>query len=159
MDRYRVNGNFISFDQFANKIIEMLRTFKYADLDQLSFTLKARKDDVDKVLKDFIVKYVKSNPNITIRQVCTRLCVKADFIKELIEDGRIEFKDGLKEDEIDEILAEQAETVELNNQAIEELKRRDTLTTLKQVSNTLKSTKKEENKPKVGLFHVYKKDK
>lgn len=161
MDRYRVNGTFISFDQFANKIVEMLRTFKYADLEQLSIVLKARKDDIDKVLKDFIVKYVKANPNITIRQVCTRLCVKVDFIQELIEEGRIEFKDVPEEEKsIDAIIKEQASIADLNNQAIEQIKRRDAIGGLNVAASTIKQTPKEpEKKSSIGLFHVYKKDK
>ena len=57
MDRYRVGDRIISFDEFATKIVETLRQYRYADLDQLMYVLKARKEDINFVLKEVIVNY------------------------------------------------------------------------------------------------------
>jgi len=157
MDRYRVGDRIISFDEFATKIVETLRQYRYADLDQLVFVLKARKEDINFVLKEVIVKYVKANPNITIRQVCTRLCVKSDFIEELINEGRIEFNDL---NELNEIKNEQGEVQKNTQELIHNMKRRDAINALQASTRPHNHQIKEDVKIKTihQGFHI-KKDK
>ena len=124
---YRVNGTMMNEEKFREKICATLIDYRFATLQQLSVIMKARLNDVQSVLDEIIVNYVKQNPNKTYGQVCTELFVRSEFIEKLIEEKRLEIRDASSFGDIKNLEVEISKQTALN---VEEAKKRAAITGL-----------------------------
>lgn len=126
MNLYRVNGITIDEDSFKYKIINALSIYKFASLEQLVVVLKAKPRDINEVLDDIIISYIKGNPGKSYIQVCKDLNVKSDFIEELIEEGRLEVQDV----SFDSLKQMEEQVNEITDNAIHDMKNREIISSL-----------------------------
>lgn len=87
---YRYNGNYIRYDEFKTNIMECLREYKYATSSIISYVKQANEKDVLCAIKDLVVEYIKDNPHTLIKDVCEELKVKSSYVKDLVDEGRID---------------------------------------------------------------------
>ncbi len=123
MKIYRVNSSMINEDYFKERIISALDIYKFATIEQLSFVLKARKDDIQEVLESIIIWYVKENENASYKQVCIDLNVKSDYIEKLVEEGRLEEKGPIP----DEVKQVENAMAKATSEAISDIRRREAI--------------------------------
>ena len=126
MDIYKVNGITIDKDTYKSKIIDTLDVAKFATVEQLSFILKGRQQDIKKLIQDIIIWYVKGHPNVSYKEICIDLNVRVEYIDELVMEGRLEdINDPTNSKK--EILALQKSTSEITNGLVKDLKRREAI--------------------------------
>lgn len=144
MNLYRVNGITIDEDSFKYKITNALSVYKFASLEQLVVVLKAKPRDINEVLDDIIISYIKENPGKSYIQVCKELNVKSEFIEDLIDEGRLEVQDV----SFDSLKQMEEQVSEITNSAVRDMQNREILSGLQ---SGLATPQPEENVPR---FHI-----
>lgn len=141
---YRYNGNYIRYNEFKTNIMECLREYKYATSSIIACVKQANEKDVLCSIKDLIVEYIKDNPHVLIKDVCEELKVKSSYIKDLVNEGRIdidpkELNNLIIEMKKKEKLAERENKLRLFQLQLNELNRQ-TLNIERNDSNNAKKT-------------------
>lgn len=148
MNTYRVNGISIDEDRFKEKIINTLDTYKYASIEQLSFILKAKQSDIQNVLDDIIIWYVKQNPNVSYKKICIDLSIKSEYVEKLVEEGRLEEKDHITDD-IKKLEEQIAKTTSTN---IKKIQRREII---QQLNKSFTTDSLKEDGPKFHTLDMF----
>lgn len=130
---YRINGSIVTKEQYFDKLEIALDKFRFASTEQLTVALKARPKELSEILYDYIIKYAKQENITTVKDICTKLKVKKQYVLDLIEAGRLEISKEYPED-LDEI--EKNYNV-VNNALIKQIERQNAISGL---SNAFGST-------------------
>lgn len=91
---YRVDGDYITKENFIVKIFNTLQEYHFAEVAFLAMVLKAHPSEVHEVLLDGIILYLKEEPETEMKSLCSELYVKSKYILELYESGRIDIKEN-----------------------------------------------------------------
>lgn len=143
-----INGILYNYEDLYYKLHDTLEELNYANIHEIAFRLKIKPLVALDLLNEYIIKYVKENPDITLSNVCKNLKVKSSYIMDLIDDGVI----TISVDNVDEVLESEKYSSVLNADIISKEKRRDAI---KGLNDSFNSGPKLVKEPKAAYHTNY----
>lgn len=127
-----INGILYNYEDLYDKLSYTLEELNYANIHEIAFRLKIKPLVALDLLNEYIIKYVKENPDITLSNVCKELKVKIACVLDLIDDGVI----TISVDNIDEVIDAEKISSIVNADIIGQEKRRDAISKLNNSFNS-----------------------